>query len=130
MAKISIFGVISNVQMLFHTMLRGSFVGKDTLGNKYYRGKPRKGTKRERRWVMFAGAPEASTVPPEWHGWLHHQTDKVPPLNGSHHRKPWQLPHQPNQTGTAGAYLPPGHTLKGGARDGATGDYTAWQPPR
>jgi len=130
MAKISIFGVLSNVQMLIHTRLFGQFVGKDLAGNKYYRGKPRKGTKRERRWVIYTGAPEASLVPPEWHGWLHHQTDKVPPRDQSRHRKSWQLPHQPNMTGTDGAYLPPGHTLKGGKRDAATGDYVPWQPPK
>ena len=28
-----------------------------------------------RRWVMYAGAPEASLVPPEWHAWLHYTTD-------------------------------------------------------
>lgn len=130
MAKLSIFGVLSNVQMLVHTLLHGSFVGKDSLGNKYYRGKARRGTKRERRWVMYVGVAEASLIPPEWHGWIHHQTDKVPPLDGSKYRKPWQLPHKANMTGTSGAYLPPGHTLKGGNRDAATGDYTAWQPPQ
>jgi NADH:ubiquinone oxidoreductase subunit len=129
MAKLSIFGVMSNAQMLLHTLIRGKQVGQDSAGNVYYRGKPRGGTKHERRWVMYKDKPEASTVPAEWHGWLHHQTDTVPqetnPL-----RKPWQKPHLPNQTGTDQAYLPPGHALKGGQRDSATGDYTAWQPPQ
>lgn len=129
MAKLSIFSALSNMQMILHTTLHGQFVGKDADGNKYYRGKPRKGTKRERRWVMYTGKAEASLVPPEWHGWLHHQTDKIPPMEGSRHRKDWQLPHQPNLTGTEEAYLPPGHALKGGKRAAATGDYTAWQPP-
>lgn len=129
MAKVSIFGVLSNLQMLLHTKLRGQFVGKDQLGNKYYRGKARKGTKRERRWVIYTAQAEASNVPPEWHGWLHHQTDRVPPIDSSRHRKSWQLPHQSNMTGTEGAYLPPGHALKGGRRHAATGDYEPWQPP-
>lgn len=129
MAKLSIFSVLSNVQMLLHTKLCGQFVGKDHLNNKYYKGKPRKGTLRERRWVMYTGKPEASLVPPEWHGWLHHQTDRVPPPS-NRLRKPWQQPHLPNQTGTDARYLPPGHTLKGGQRDEATGDYAAWQPPQ
>ncbi|MBI1216163.1 MAG: NADH:ubiquinone oxidoreductase subunit NDUFA12 [Alphaproteobacteria bacterium] len=129
MAKLSIFSALSNVQMILHTALHGKSVGTDSLGNKYYRAKPRKGTKRERRWVMYKDKAEASLVPPEWHGWLHHQTDAVP-ASDSKYRKDWQLPPQANQTGTTGAYLPPGHTLKGGARDAATGDYTAWQPPQ
>ncbi|HYD19594.1 MAG TPA: NADH:ubiquinone oxidoreductase subunit NDUFA12 [Patescibacteria group bacterium] len=129
MAKISIFGVLSNIQMLIHTSLYGKFVGKDGLGNKYYRGKARKGTRRERRWVIYPGEAEATLVPPEWHGWLHHQTDKVPPMDGGKLRKPWQLPHQPNQTGTPNAYMPSGHALKGGNRQASTGDIEAWQPP-
>ncbi|MEZ0226619.1 MAG: NADH:ubiquinone oxidoreductase subunit NDUFA12 [Alphaproteobacteria bacterium] len=129
MAKISIFGVLTNIQMLIHTALHGKSVGEDSLGNKYYSGKPRRGTKRQRRWVIYKGDPEASMVPPEWHGWLHHQTNAVPEAS-SRHRQAWQMPPQPNLTGTGAAYLPPGHTLRGGKRDAATGDYTAWQPPQ
>ncbi len=123
MTKISIFGVLSNIQMLLHTALHGTPVGSDSLGNKYYRAKPRKGTKQERRWVMYPAGAEASLVPPAWHGWLHHQSDAVP---DNKHQKSWQKPHQPNMTGTADAYLPP--SLKGKTRDAATGDYTPWQP--
>ena len=126
--NVSIFGVLSNVQMILRTLLKGGYVGTDELGNKYYKGKARKGTTRERRWVMYKDRTEASLVPPEWHGWLHHQTD-VLPQSGSRHRKEWQKPHLPNMTGTSAAYFPPGHTLKGGKRDAATGDYQAWTPP-
>ncbi len=121
-------GVLSPVQISFFTMFSGGTkVGTDALGNTYYRVKARPGYKRERRWVMYKGASEASSVPPEWHGWLHHQTDEVP---GEHSfRRPWQKPHQPNMTGTTGAYRPPGHVLEGGQRDKATGDYEAWRPP-
>lgn len=129
MAKVSIFGVLSNVQILLRTFLRGKAAGQDAFGNRYYRGKPRSGTTIERRWVIYKGAPEASTIPPEWHGWLHYQTNVVPSAESAH-RQVWQKPHLPNQTGTDGAYLPPGHTLKGGKRDHATGDYVAWQPPQ
>jgi NADH:ubiquinone oxidoreductase subunit len=128
MPKISIFGTLSNVQMLIHTLLKGKRVGTDSLGNVYYRGRPRRGTKRERRWVMYKNKPEASLVPPEWHGWLHHQTDAVPaPAGDSRYRKPWQKPPIANLTGTNAAYVPPG--LKG-HRDHATGDYVAWTPPQ
>ena len=41
------------------------------------------------------------------------------PDDDSAKRWDWQTDHVPNMTGTAGAYRPPGHVLKGGARDGA-----------
>lgn len=132
MPKISLFGALTNIQMLVFTALRGQLVGSDAGGNKYYKGKPRAGDRfcgkpRERRWVVYKGAPEASEVPPEWHGWLHHQTDTVP-QDSNPLRQPWQKPHQPNMTGTAQAYLPPGHAQREGQRPAATGDYQPWQP--
>ncbi|MFK7839860.1 MAG: NADH:ubiquinone oxidoreductase subunit NDUFA12 [Bdellovibrionales bacterium] len=112
---------------LFTAMKRGEKVGSDECGNEYYRGKPRKGYKRERRWVMYADdKPESTTIPPEWHGWIHHQNDDIPSSEGF--RRSWQKPHQQNMTGTKGAYRPPGHVLEGGKRDKATGDYEAWKP--
>ena len=129
MAKVSIFGALTNIQMLIHTLFKGTRVGEDSFGNVYYRGKPRRGTKRERRWVIYKSGAEASTVPAEWHGWLHHQTNTVP-ANESPYRKEWQQPHQPNMTGTDQAYLPPGHPARGGHRSASTSDYTAWQPPQ
>ena len=51
-----------------------------------------------------------------------------PPPEGGPPRRPWQKDHQPNLTGTELAYRPPGHTLKGGRRDPATGDYEPWSP--
>jgi NADH:ubiquinone oxidoreductase subunit len=127
MGLLSLLGVLSPAHINLFTALKGGEkVGEDALGNTYYRAKPRKGYKRERRWVMYDGAPEASKVPPEWHGWLHHQSDEVPSAEGF--RRPWQQPHQPNMTGTNQAYRPPGHILEGGKRDKATGDYEAWTP--
>ncbi|MCB9990056.1 MAG: NADH:ubiquinone oxidoreductase subunit NDUFA12 [Rhodospirillales bacterium] len=126
----SVLGVMSPVHIGFVTAFSGAKkVGIDQLGNKYYSAAPRPGYKRERRWVMYKGAPEATSVPPEWHGWLHHQTDRIPGEDAPSYRRDWQKPHQPNMTGTTGAYRPPGHVLSGGRRDGATGDYEAWTPP-
>lgn len=105
-------------------------VGTDYAGNVYYRASARKGYKRERRWVIYDGTPEASKVTPEWHGWLHHQTDIVPDSDGPSFRRKWQKPHTQNLTGTTQAYRPPGHVLSAGKRDKATGDYEAWTPPR
>ena len=122
-------GVLSPAHITFVTLLSGAKrVGKDAYGNTYFKAKARKGYKHERRWVIYDGVPEATKVPPEWHGWLHHQTDVVPCEADTSFRRPWQKPHQPNMTGTNQAYRPPGHILKGGKRDKATGDYEAWTP--
>ncbi len=124
----NLLGVMSPIHIHFVTLVTGArSVGTDAYGNKYYTAKPRKGYKLDRRWVIYKGEPEASSVPPEWHGWLHHQTDIVPEA-GVGYRRIWQKPHRPNLTGTTQAYRPPGHVLSGGKRDKATGDYEAWKP--
>lgn len=131
MGLLKFLGSLSPAHISLFTLLSGSQrVGTDVLGNKYYRAKPRPGYKRERRWVIYKGDVDASKVPPEWHGWLHHQTNDVPEPGAESFRRPWQKPHQPNMTGTNQAYRPPGHILKGGQRDKATGDYKAWSPPQ
>lgn len=121
-------GVLSQAGITLLTMRQGVLVGTDSFGNKYYRGRKSGPLNRERRWVIYAGAPEASAVPPEWHGWLHHQIKDLPDQATAQYRRSWQKPHQPNMTGTAQAYRPPGHALRGGRRDKATGDYQAWSP--
>ncbi len=109
------------------TLMRGELVGTDSAGNKYYKDRRRPAGRRERRWVIYNGAAEASTVTADWHGWLHHWTDVTGDERGS--SKPaWQKDHVPNLTGTEAAYRPPGHVLKEGRRDKATGDYEAWRP--
>jgi len=107
------------------TWRRGELVGKDSDGNRYYTEKQAVKGRRRRRWVLFAGKPEASKVPPEWHAWLHYTVAE--PLTAAAD-KPWVKEHIPNLTGTSGAYLPPGHDRRGGVRSAATGDYEAWQP--
>lgn len=116
------------------TWFCGELVGSDEFGNRYFRERgrrplPRGGGRasREKRWVAYMGEPEASKVPPEWHAWLHHTVDQ-PPSPGSRRRYPWEKPHQPNLTGTARAYRPPGSILRGGARARSTADYEPWTP--
>ena len=109
-----------------HTWLFGEFVGTDEFGNRYYRDKRTKGQKRERRWVLYNGEVEASRVPPDWHGWLHHTTD-TPPPQGGFPRKSWQKDHVRNLSGTALAYRPPGSTLSSGG-DKPKPPYEAWRP--
>src|ERR1700730_6813989 len=106
------------------TGLYGELVGYDEVGNRYYRTKggkidPVLGL--ERRWVIYNGVAEPSTVPPSWHGWLHHTVD-VPPTQETIRAYRWEKPHQPNLTGTAAAHRPSGSTLARGRRPEATGD--------
>ena len=109
------------------TWLRGEQVGVDSEGNKYYQERRVPTDRRRRRWIVYKGADEASRVPPEWHAWLHYTVDEIPdPQNPM--AQPWQEKHQPNLTGTDAAYRPPGHTLEGGRRAAATGDYEPWTP--
>jgi len=109
------------------TMIRGEFVGSDEFQNRYYREKRTPTGRRERRWVLYERETEASSVPPAWHGWLHHIVNDTPVTKPAE-IKSWEKPHLPNLTGTSAAYRPPGHILGGGRRDKATGDYEPWQP--
>lgn len=108
-----------------YTWFNGRLVGRDGAGNAYYEHKRAEPGERARRWVIFAGAAEASKVPSEWHPWLHYTTDEALTEQG---RRPWQKPHQPNMTGTAASYRPAGHDYQGGNRARATGDYESWTP--
>lgn len=110
-----------------HTYLYGALVGEDELGNRYYKERRRVSGRRERRWVIYKHLDEASLVPPNWHAWLHHST-ATPPSEAAPVVQAWEKPHQPNLTGTPAAYRPPGHILRGGKREKATGDYEAWTP--
>ena len=111
------------------TFLRGTLVGTDAAGNRYYQEKTdaTEGASRRKRWVLYAGEAEASTVPPEWHAWLHRITDR-PPSEAPLPAQAWEKPHEPNATGTESAYLPSGSLLAGAARPKATGDYEPWRP--
>ncbi len=118
---------VSQIGTLLQTFLRGKEVGCDSFGNRYYRerGTPRPsngGRVRQKRWVIYAGEPEPTKVPPEWHLWLHHTADA--PLIETGHRA-WQKPHSANKTGTTDAWMPP--TLKDESRPQTSGDYQAWK---
>ena len=120
----------------FGTMLNsartGEKVGTDAQGNAYFRSKKlvaagQPGAGRERRWVIYDGANDASRVPAEWHGWLHGAFDGVPESNLPPPRI-WEVEYTPNATGTVDAYRPAGALERGGKRAAASGDYEAWAP--
>jgi NADH:ubiquinone oxidoreductase subunit len=85
----------------FYTWRHGECVGKDAFGNLYYRTRARFWGKDrpERRWVIYHMGVEATSIPPQWHGWLHRMSDAMPssdpPLQGFL-----------NPTGTSKAYRP------------------------
>ena len=104
----------------FHTWRKGEKVGSDEQGNAYYQSRDGK-----RRWVIYNGEIEASRVPSDWHGWLHH-TFKEPPTKAPLAHKPWEKPHHENLTGSQAAYVPAG-SLRAAAPVERR-DYEAWQP--
>ncbi len=104
----------------FYTWRKGQFVGSDEQGNRYFRDKTGK-----RRWVIYNGVAEASRIPPGWHGWMHHRADEPP---APYSPREWQKPHEPNLTGSAAAYRPPGSILQAAPRTPAEPDYGPWRP--
>ena len=122
----------ATIGTLIDSSLRGEKVGTDAQGNAYFRAKKRFADGRERRWVIYAGANDASRVPAEWHGWLHGsfgdgENGGVPESNLPPARI-WEVDYTPNATGTTAAYRPAGALERGGKRAAATGDYEAWTP--
>ncbi|NOX40913.1 MAG: NADH:ubiquinone oxidoreductase subunit NDUFA12 [Alphaproteobacteria bacterium] len=102
------------------TWRKGQLVGGDAQGNRYYQTADGK-----RRWVIYNGDCEASRIPVDWHGWLHHTFSDRPGTSELVH-KDWEKPHQDNLTGTQKAYAPAGsmRSTKPVVRE----DYEAWQP--
>lgn len=123
----SLIARLSHIGTRLFTLTKGEEVGQDKFGNRYYRERRAPEGVRAKRWVIYNGRPEASMVPPEWHGWLHYTQDEPLPEESEFHHT-WTKPHQTNQTFSDKAYLPPGHVLMGGKRAKATGDYEAWRP--
>ena len=83
--------------------------------------------KRRRRWVIYHGIAEASRVPPDWHGWLHHTFEEAPtvaPLT----RRAFEKDHLPNMTGTPLAYHPKGSLSRADGPADVNDDYEAWSP--
>ena len=101
-------------------------VGNDEQGNRYFEEeKPSASDGRKRRWVIYHGVAEASRVPPDWHGWLHHTFDE-PPTDAPLVRRAWEKDHVPNMTGTPLAYHPKGSLAR--TDGGIAPEYEAWSP--
>ena len=81
------------------TLIFGIYVGKDELGNKYYKNP------QNERWVIYSGEIEATKITSDWYLWIHHTIDKIP---GNKDKKKylWQKDHTENKTGTKESYKP------------------------
>lgn len=117
----------ATIGTLLFSAMNGEKVGTDAQGNAYFRAKKKLPDGRERRWVIYNGANDASRVPAEWHGWLHGSFDGLPESNLPP-AKIWEAEYTPNMTGGAVAYRPQGALERGGRRARATGDYESWTP--
>ena len=80
------------------TLFLGKFVGSDDYGNKYYQ------SKKNERWVIYAGDIEATKITSDWYLWMHHTVDKIP--NNKNSKYTWQKGHLENQTGTSNSFKP------------------------
>merc|ERR1719378_1022632 len=85
----------------------GTLRGVDRYGNHYYENLDMQWGRH--RWVEYAARKQdmdASQVPPEWHGWLHYTTRRIPGDYGFPKTPRWQLLHQENATMTDNRYMP------------------------
>ncbi|AGA64348.1 NADH:ubiquinone oxidoreductase 17.2 kD subunit [Liberibacter crescens BT-1] len=104
----------------------GKRVGQDQFGNIYYEGhKSSYGL--PHRWVIYKGYADPSSIPPEWHGWIHHRSD-IPLAQDKSNVLSWQKPHHINYTGSPHAYRPKYSQNLENKNFQATGDYNSWTP--
>ncbi|XP_072958041.1 probable NADH dehydrogenase [ubiquinone] 1 alpha subcomplex subunit 12 isoform X2 [Typha angustifolia] len=106
-----------------------TLVGVDKFGNKYYE-KLHDTQFGRHRWVEYAEKRryDASQIPPEWHGWLHHITDHTGDELLLSKPKRYGLEHKENLSGEGDAYIyhSKGHALNPGQKDWTS--YQPWQP--
>ena len=80
------------------TLFFGKLVGKDELGNKYYKNK------KDERWVIYANDIEATKITSDWFLWMHHTINETP--SESLKKYDWQKNHSENLSGSNRAYKP------------------------
>jgi len=99
------FGKAYNKARMETVMRKGTYVGTDYNGNKYYEDK--NAPYGRTRWVEYpipAGTwaieqcYDGSMVSPEWHGWLHYTHDKTGPVMVAEYEKPFKMAHKINQS--------------------------------
>ncbi|XP_062201387.1 probable NADH dehydrogenase [ubiquinone] 1 alpha subcomplex subunit 12 [Phragmites australis] len=108
-----------------------ALVGVDKFGNKYYE-KLHDTQYGRHRWVEYAekGRYNASQVPAEWHGWLHHITDNTGDKLLNQKTARYLVEHKQNFSGEGEEliYHSKGHALNPGQRDWTR--YQPWEPKK
>lgn len=106
-------GIWGSLKMLYRMddVKDGELIGIDRNGNKYYQNN-RYFVGRS-RWIVYSnkyGLDYDSThIDPEWHPWLHYQTDKPPSQalkDGDLPKYKWIIDPSENKTGTKQQYYP------------------------
>ncbi|EGG16106.1 NADH dehydrogenase ubiquinone 1 alpha subcomplex subunit 12 [Cavenderia fasciculata] len=105
-------GLKESLKTLYYTgeIKYGTIVGQDSFGNRYYENKAEPHGRH--RWVEYGNPKnvDASLVPPEWHSWLHHISDKHGNTQDMMSFTPtYKREHFQNPTGTDAAYTPPNY---------------------
>lgn len=103
--------------------LTSKSVATDNAGNEYYQSKKKDYLGLNKRYVIYKGAIEPSSVPPMFHAWLHHLSNEVPTTEQIKEFS-WQQDYQQNLTGTKFAYSP----LNDNKRAKVSADYQPFQP--
>ena len=80
------------------TLFSGKYVGKDELGNKYYKNK------KDDRWVIYKSDIEATKITSDWFLWMHHTINDIP--SDPQKKFSWQKNHTQNLSGSSKAYKP------------------------
>jgi len=99
------FGKAYNKVRMESVLRKGTLVGTDYNGNKYY--EDRNAPYGRTRWVEYPTPGgiwvieqmyDGSMVSPGWHGWLHYTHDKTGPQMVAEYEKPFKMPHRVNQS--------------------------------
>jgi NADH dehydrogenase (ubiquinone) 1 alpha subcomplex subunit 12 len=120
------------MQQLVVKSRAGILKGEDVAGNKYFENMSMPSGMH--RWVVYANKHklkglDPTTVPAEWHGWLHFVTDQVPTEQAfSYPIYAQEAIGSPNPTGNMEKrYLPKGAWVNGPRRRHWQ-KFTAWSP--
>lgn len=104
-----------------------TLVGTDRNGNRYFE-KLETESNRD-RWVVFAdttkNGQDPSSVPPEWHGWLHHITD-ANEANSTFERPIYEAAAPASRTNTPLRHTPKGSWFAPQKRNWVK--YQVWDP--
>ena len=103
-----------------------TLVGTDQFGNQYYERTQGEIYGRH-RWVVYGNKKDytSTSVPPEWHGWLHYINDNHPTntqFKDSVFKKTWVK----HPTGTPEQYLPKGSWFNPYKRNWEK--FSVWKP--